>query len=177
MQSQLKAAGIDEVIVFAVNDPHVMSAWAKDQGVNGTMIRFLADPEAKLTTALGMLLDDQRVLSNNLGNPRCKRFALLVDDGTIRAVKVSGTPDDPAGDDDPSETNVESMLACCVPPKAHAPVNKALQMTTSMEAVVATTASTLEPRRFFIESQPETCLQDGVLMKQETCPIEEHPSC
>lgn len=180
-QSELKAAGVHEVIVFAVNDPHVMAAWARDQGIESTMIRFLADPEAKLTTALGMLLDDQRVLQNNLGNPRCKRFALIVEDGTIRAVKVSGTSDDPAGDDDPSETNVESMLAC-IPRdqepggaaagavQTSAPGCSSSPVDAPVVVPITSGAAPVGPPRFFIQSQEETCLDPTMMPSQgESC--------
>ena len=51
-QAQIKEAGIDEVIFFCVNDPHVMEAWGRDQNIAGSMVSFFADPEAKLTKAL-----------------------------------------------------------------------------------------------------------------------------
>lgn len=35
-----------------------------------------------------------------LGNTRCKRFALFVDDGVVKGVEVSEGPDDPAGGGD-----------------------------------------------------------------------------
>jgi hypothetical protein len=42
-QKALKAAGVDEVLVYCVNDGAVMGAWAKNQGVEGSMITFLGD--------------------------------------------------------------------------------------------------------------------------------------
>ena len=35
-QDTLKALGIDEVIVYCVNDGAVMTAWKKDQGLAGS---------------------------------------------------------------------------------------------------------------------------------------------
>ena len=111
-QWMLKAKGITEVVVFCVNDPHVMGAWAKDQGTQGTLITMMADPGAKLTRALGMYLADAELMvASHLGYPRCKRFGMVVDDGVIRAFNVSGTPSDPAGDEDPSAILVDAMLA------------------------------------------------------------------
>jgi 2-Cys peroxiredoxin 5 len=75
MQDALKAKGIDEVLVYCVNDGAVMSGWAKDQGVEGTMITFLGDTRSELTRALGMVLDDPGPMGV-LGNPRCKRFCM-----------------------------------------------------------------------------------------------------
>jgi len=108
-QDALKAKGIDEVIVYAVNDGAVMEAWAKDQGVAGSMITFLADPKSELTEALGVVLDHPGPMSV-LGNPRCKRFAIYADDGVIKTFNVSEGPDDPAGDADPSASCVDVML-------------------------------------------------------------------
>lgn len=88
------------MFVFAVNDGAVMKAWAKDQKVEGSMVRFLADTRSELTQALGLVLDHPGPMSV-LGNPRCKRFSILVSKGTIRAVNVAEGEDDPAGDTTP----------------------------------------------------------------------------
>jgi len=74
------------------------------------MLSFFADAKSELTDALGMRLDHPKVL-DKLGNPRCKRFAAFVEDGIFRAVSVCGTEDDPAGDDDPTLAQPETMLA------------------------------------------------------------------
>mmetsp|Transcript_18667 Transcript_18667/g.42455 ORF Transcript_18667/g.42455 Transcript_18667/m.42455 type:complete len:100 (+) Transcript_18667:353-652(+) len=87
-----------------------MDAWAKDQGVDGSIITFLADPRSELTEALGMVLDHPGPMGV-LGNPRCKRFALYLEDGVIKAWRVSERDDDPAGDDDPSATTVDGMIS------------------------------------------------------------------
>lgn len=109
-QEKLKAAGIDEVIVYCVNDGAVMQAWAKDQGVENSMITFMGDPHAALTNALGM----------NLAHPgpegvgivgRCKRHALYADDGILQYLKISEREGDPAGDDFPEDTCAPAMLA------------------------------------------------------------------
>jgi len=100
------------VLVYCVNDGAVMSAWAEDQKIEGSMITFLADTRAELTAALGTVLDHEGPMSV-LGNPRSKRFAIYADDGVIKAFHVSEGPDatDPAGDDDPSASCVDAMLA------------------------------------------------------------------
>lgn len=108
-QDALKASGIEEVLVYCVNDAAVMDAWAADQGVGGSIITFMGDPGSKLTEALGIVLDDSRVL-NAVGYARCKRSALYLDDGVIKAFEISEGPDDPAGDDFPEATCVENML-------------------------------------------------------------------
>jgi len=87
------------VLIYCVNDGAVMDAWAKDQGVDGSMVTFLADTRCELTKALDMSLTHPGVMAV-LGNLRCKRFALLVVDGTVEAVEVSEGPDDPTGGGD-----------------------------------------------------------------------------
>lgn len=106
-QAELKAKGVDEVLVYCVNDGAVMEGWAKAQGVGGSMITFLADTRSELTKALDLVLDAPPAMAV-LGNPRCKRFALVVDDGKITAMSVAGV--DGAPDD---VTFVEAMLEKC----------------------------------------------------------------
>lgn len=113
-QWMLRSKGVEEVVVFCVNDAHVMTAWGREQGTGNSKISLMADPAAKLTRALGMVLDNAELMvASHLGQPRCKRFGMVIDDGVIIAVNVSGTPDDPAGDEDPSAILVEAMLEAC----------------------------------------------------------------
>jgi peroxiredoxin len=56
-----------------------------------------------------MELTDEGVV-NALGPGRCKRFAMIVEDGVIKTVRVSEAPNDPAGGDDPSLSCVEQQL-------------------------------------------------------------------
>jgi len=86
-----------------------MKAWGKDQGIDGTIITFLGDPRSELTKELGLTLDHPGPMSV-LGNPRCKRFSMLIDDGVIKTMNVAASEDDPAGDDNPTVSLVEKML-------------------------------------------------------------------
>ena len=113
-EANLKALGIDEVIVYCVNDGAVMDAWAKDQGVDKSeLIKMMGDPSGALTRALGMTLEHPGPMSK-LGYARCKRFALYVEDGAIKVMKVAeGGPmgqEDPAGDDFPEATLAPQMI-------------------------------------------------------------------
>ena len=83
-QADLKAKGVDEVIVVSVNDGAVMEGWAKDQKVEDSMICFLGDTRMELTKALDLVFDAAPAMAV-LGNPRCKRFAMVVDGGVIKA--------------------------------------------------------------------------------------------
>mmetsp|Transcript_16331 Transcript_16331/g.30715 ORF Transcript_16331/g.30715 Transcript_16331/m.30715 type:complete len:182 (+) Transcript_16331:87-632(+) len=105
-QADLKAKGVAEVIVCSVNDGAVMEGWAKDQKVEGSMITFLGDTRMELTKALDLVLDAPGPMEV-LGNPRCKRYAMVVEDGTIKALTVAG------GDVPDSATFAEAMLEKC----------------------------------------------------------------
>jgi peroxiredoxin len=88
-----------------------MDGWAKDQGIKkGDFVKFLGDTRSEVTRALGLVLDHQGPMSV-LGNPRCKRFSMMIDKGVIKVLNIAHTADDPAGDDDPSSSLVEKMLA------------------------------------------------------------------
>ena len=80
---KLKAKGVDEVWCFAVNDPFVMGAWARDQKANGK-IRFMGDGSADYTRKLGLELD----LNPRGMGMRCQRFSMLVDDGVVKTLNV-----------------------------------------------------------------------------------------
>mmetsp|Transcript_29340 Transcript_29340/g.47114 ORF Transcript_29340/g.47114 Transcript_29340/m.47114 type:complete len:90 (+) Transcript_29340:603-872(+) len=87
-----------------------MTAWAKDQGVAGSIITLLGDPRSELTNALDLVLNHPGPMSV-LGNTRCKRFSMLIDDGVIKTMNVAASEDDPAGDDNPTISLVEKMLS------------------------------------------------------------------
>jgi len=108
-RNEIRDKGIDEVLVYCVNDAAVMEAWAKDQKIAGTNITFFSDTSCKLTEALDVVLDKPGP-RRDLGNVRCKRFALYVDNGVVKHVGVSETPDDPTGDKDISASSAEGML-------------------------------------------------------------------
>lgn len=110
MSAELKAKGVSDVIIFCVNDGAVMTAWAKDQGVaDSDLIHMLGDPSSELTEALGLVLNHEGPMGV-LGNPRCKRFSALVDNGIIKTLNVAAYDDDPAGDARPTVSCAEQML-------------------------------------------------------------------
>mmetsp|Transcript_32488 Transcript_32488/g.48997 ORF Transcript_32488/g.48997 Transcript_32488/m.48997 type:complete len:163 (+) Transcript_32488:77-565(+) len=94
-QDELKAKGVEEVLVISVNDSCVMKAWCKDQGAEDSMVTFLADTQTELTKALDLVFDDPKIIGL-FGAPRCKRFAMLLEDGKVKALNVAGgdVPDD-----------------------------------------------------------------------------------
>ena len=81
---ELKAKkGVNDIVCVSVNDPFVMEAWGKEQGADGK-VRMLADTCGDLAKALDLQLDLVAVL----GNVRCKRFSMLVEDGTVTKVNI-----------------------------------------------------------------------------------------
>eukprot|EP00994_Dinema_validum_P004187 NODE_2223_length_742_cov_318.298701_g1794_i0.p2 GENE.NODE_2223_length_742_cov_318.298701_g1794_i0~~NODE_2223_length_742_cov_318.298701_g1794_i0.p2 ORF type:complete len:96 (+),score=29.74 NODE_2223_length_742_cov_318.298701_g1794_i0:227-514(+) len=89
-----------------------MAAWAKALGIpEGSKVKMVADTQSDVTSALGMAITHPgpgSVLGHQ--TKRCKRFAIYVDDGTIKVINVSEGPEDPAGDGNPSASCVEGML-------------------------------------------------------------------
>ena len=81
------ARGVDEIAVLAVNDHHVMQAWAKATGGEGK-IRFLADGNGDFTREIGLLAD---LSAGGLGL-RSKRYSMLVEDGKVVQLNVEDAP-------------------------------------------------------------------------------------
>lgn len=79
----LRARGVDRVACIAVNDPFVMQAWAKDQGVDGR-VTMLADGSGAFTKALGLELD---LTARGLGI-RSQRYAMVVEDGRVAHLNI-----------------------------------------------------------------------------------------
>ncbi|BAQ16461.1 peroxiredoxin [Methyloceanibacter caenitepidi] len=95
-----KAKGVDDVVCLAVNDPFVLSTWAEATGA-GDKVTILSDGNAEFTKKIGMDFDGSGV---GLGT-RSKRYAMVVEDGTVKVLKT---------EENPGEANVsdaESMLA------------------------------------------------------------------
>merc|ERR550519_3344557 len=79
----LKGKGVEEIVCVSVNDPFVLEAWGKDQDAGGK-VRMLADTCGEFAKALDLQLD----LAAVLGSVRCKRFSMLVEDGTVSKLNV-----------------------------------------------------------------------------------------
>jgi len=90
-----------------------MKAWGEDQGIEDSFITFLGDPAAELTDALGVRMTHPGPPSVGIIG-RCKRFAMIVEDGVVTYVAISEGPDDPAGDDDPSASLAPALLKVCL---------------------------------------------------------------
>ena len=74
-----RAKGIDDIICMSVNDPWVMEAWDQASGASGAGIKMLADPDGRLTVAMGLDFSGPPVGFVN----RARRFAAVIDDGVV----------------------------------------------------------------------------------------------
>jgi peroxiredoxin len=81
------AKGVDQIAVVAVNDHHVMNAWARFTGGEGK-IDFIADGSAALTRAMGL---DSDMSGGGLGI-RSKRFSMIVKDGVVTSLNLETKP-------------------------------------------------------------------------------------
>ena len=80
---KLRAKVVDEVWCIAVNDAFVMGAWGKDQKADNK-VRMMADGSAVLTKAMGLEMD---LTSRGMG-VRSQRYAMVVDNGVVKAINV-----------------------------------------------------------------------------------------
>jgi peroxiredoxin len=83
---KIKARGVDTIACMAVNDAFVMDAWGKSQ--NAEELLMLGDGNGDFTAALGLELDGRGF---GLGT-RSQRFAMLVEDGTVKHLNVEQGP-------------------------------------------------------------------------------------
>ncbi len=75
------------IACLSVNDAWVMKAWAKDQGAAGK-VEMLADGNGEFTRAIGLDAD----MSARGYGVRCRRFAMIVDDGVVQHVAMEEQP-------------------------------------------------------------------------------------
>ena len=115
LADELAERGIDDIVCISVNDPYVMAAWASSLGAE--RIRFLADPDAAFSGALGLLADKRDA---GLGT-RSRRYALLVRDGIIEQSFVERD-----GPGDPFAVSDADTLLAYLDPEAPALVSIAV---------------------------------------------------
>ena len=87
---ELKARGIDEIAVTAVNDAFVMGKWTED----ATGVTPLADGNGEFVEAIGLTMDGSGFGMGKRG----QRFSMVVDDGVVEKLFV----------EDPGEYKVSS---------------------------------------------------------------------
>ena len=82
------AKGVDEIICVSVNDPFVLKAWGESTGATEAGITMLGDAESTFTKAIG--LDFDAPPAGLIA--RSKRYAMIVDDGTVTTLHVEESP-------------------------------------------------------------------------------------
>lgn len=85
--AEIKAKGIDAILVTAVNDVFVMDAWAKASDASGS-VEFIADGNGDFAKALGLALDGTGF---GLGT-RSQRYSMVVDNGEVKSLNVEDAP-------------------------------------------------------------------------------------
>ena len=85
--AEIKAKGVDDILVTGVNDVFVMAAWAKSTGGDGK-VTFLADGSARFANAVGLTVD---LGERGLGT-RSQRYAMIVEDGVVKSLAVDASP-------------------------------------------------------------------------------------
>lgn len=79
--------GVDTIAVVAVNDPHVMGAWAKATNGEGKIL-YLSDGNATFTKAVGLEID---LAAGSMG-VRSKRYSMLIEDGVVKQLNIEDAP-------------------------------------------------------------------------------------
>jgi peroxiredoxin len=79
--------GVDTIAVVAVNDVHVMGAWARFTGGEGKIL-YLADGNGDFAKSIGL---DADYSGGGMGR-RSKRFSMIVEDGKVTALNVETKP-------------------------------------------------------------------------------------
>ena len=76
LYDEIIGKGVDKIVCFAVNDPHVMKAWAEQNDVFGK-IEMISDPDASYTKEIGL-----DFYTPHMGI-RSLRFAMIVENKVI----------------------------------------------------------------------------------------------
>ena len=103
----LEAAGVDEIVCIAVNDPWVMAAWAREQ--DAPHVRFIPDTDAAFTRGLGMLKHTPVL------GPRSRRYSMLMRDNVVEKAFV-----EPDVEGDPYQVSDADTLLRYLDPQASA---------------------------------------------------------
>lgn len=77
LNEEFKKNGVDDIYCVSVNDPFVMTAWGKSQGIEKT--KLIADGNGTFTELMGMLVSKEDL---DFGN-RSWRYSAIIKDGVI----------------------------------------------------------------------------------------------
>lgn len=85
-KDEIKAKGVDAILVTSVNDVFVMDAWAKSSGAED--IEFLSDGNGDFAKAIRLTMDGSGF---GLGT-RSQRYSMVVEDGIVKAINLEDAP-------------------------------------------------------------------------------------
>lgn len=97
---EIKAKGIDAIVVMAVNDHHVMKSWGESLG-GKDKVEFVSDGNGDYARAIGLDVD---LTAAGMGT-RVKRFSAIVDDGVVKTLNF-----EPDGGKGIKETGAATIL-------------------------------------------------------------------
>lgn len=83
----IRAAGIDAILVTATNDVFVLKAWSAASGAEGK-VEMISDGNGDFAKAIGLSFDGSGF---GLGM-RSQRYAMVVDDGAVTSLAVEDAP-------------------------------------------------------------------------------------
>lgn len=83
----IRAKGVDDIVILTTNDTHVLKAWAEATG-GKDRVRFVSDGNAELVQKTGLFNDSS---ARGMGI-RAKRFALIAEDGVVKALFLDDQP-------------------------------------------------------------------------------------
>ena len=82
LADKFKAAGIDKIACMAVNDAHVMRAWAEASDAVG-IIDMIADFHTEMSDALGLTRDMGPIMGR-----RAARCSMVIDHGVVQSIFI-----------------------------------------------------------------------------------------
>lgn len=82
LADKFKAAGVDKIACMAVNDAHVMRAWAEASDAVG-IIDMIADIRTEMSDALGLTRDMGPIMGR-----RAARCAMVIDHGFVQSIFI-----------------------------------------------------------------------------------------
>ncbi|KAF5093758.1 hypothetical protein DV451_005149 [Geotrichum candidum] len=85
--NEIKAKGVDDIIILSANDPFVQAAWGKALGGADKLI-FASDGNAAFSEAVGLSVD----LSSRGFGKRTARYAIIVDHNKVTYVEQEPGP-------------------------------------------------------------------------------------
>eukprot|EP00195_Chlamydomonas_chlamydogama_P003685 CAMPEP_0202915788 /NCGR_PEP_ID=MMETSP1392-20130828/66677_1 /ASSEMBLY_ACC=CAM_ASM_000868 /TAXON_ID=225041 /ORGANISM="Chlamydomonas chlamydogama, Strain SAG 11-48b" /LENGTH=218 /DNA_ID=CAMNT_0049607963 /DNA_START=61 /DNA_END=714 /DNA_ORIENTATION=+ len=88
LADQLSKKGVDKVVAVTVDSPENVSALSSKSNLQSSKVELIADKNGGLTRLLGVEIG----LPESTSEPRCQRYAGIVEDGILLKLKVEKSP-------------------------------------------------------------------------------------